>query len=328
MPESFRYVESARTIVFGRGAVEKSADLIGDGYTLLTTRRAAQAAPALTARAGAVVDVPMGLVDDVAAQVREAVRGPRLVALGGGRVVDVAKALSAADPPRTVVAIPTSLSGAEMTGVHRHARGVPDGTPRVRADVVINDPSLSASAGVDALAASSANALAHALTARFSDRASPISRAGAREAMASFVRGWSGSEPDREALALGALLAGWAVDHTGLGPHHALAQTAVRTASVAHAQANAALLPLTAAATRARRPAEFAQLDTDLGVALERLAAELRDRAAADLRPLAADESLLEQAVTDASSRPELARIGPAPDRDEIRTMYRRAGTL
>jgi maleylacetate reductase len=91
-----------------------------------------------------MIEVPAGQVDVVAAQLRAAVTGSRLVALGGGRVIDVAKALAAADPPRDVVAIPTSLSAAEMTGVHRRAQGVAPGTPCVRPVLVINDPRLSA----------------------------------------------------------------------------------------------------------------------------------------------------------------------------------------
>ena len=58
---------------------------------------------------------------------RPEITGELLVALGGGRVIDVAKALAAADPPRRVAAIPTTLSGAEMTAVHRHVAGVADG---------------------------------------------------------------------------------------------------------------------------------------------------------------------------------------------------------
>src|SRR5512143_3954341 len=161
--ERFRHVETARTTVFGPGALEDAADLVGEGFTLLSTARAMDEVPALAPRAGAVVEVPGGLVEDVAAELRGQVRGERLVALGGGRVIDVAKALAAADPPRTVVAIPTTLSAAEMTGSHRHARGVAPETPRVRPAVVVNDPALSASQPTHGLAASSANALAHAL---------------------------------------------------------------------------------------------------------------------------------------------------------------------
>src|SRR4051812_11286541 len=172
-----------------------------------------------------------------------------------------------------------------MTGVHRHAQGVPADTPRVRPHVVINDPALSASLPADALAAGTANALAHATVGLLSDRATPIGRAVAREAIPQLVTGWSQPEPDpdpdRPALALGALLAGWAVDHSGLGPHHALAQTAARVAQLGHAQANAALLPATIAALRAPPPEALAKLDAQLAVELEAAATGLRARAAA-----------------------------------------------
>ena len=297
-------------------------ELLGDGYVLLSTPRAAAAAPAVLDRAGSVVHVPRGPVDSIASELRPIAGGARFVALGGGRVIDVAKALAAADGPREVVAIPTSLSGAEMTGVHRHARGVAQDTPRVRPVVVINDPHLSASQPEEALAASSANALGHATTALFSDRATPISRAVGGDAVERLVIGWSGQAPDRAALALGALLAGWAVDHSGLGPHHAFAQSAVRIASLEHAQTNAALLPATLGALRARRPAELARLDARLGITLEEVARQLRDRSGADLGALGTDAELLSLTIDVAAQRPELDRIPPRPDRAEIRDIY------
>src|SRR4051812_30892521 len=281
MSDTFRHVDAARTIVFGPHALAQADDVLGEGYTLLSTPRAAASARGAVDRAAAIIDVPAGPVDAVAAQLREHVTGTRLIALGGGRVIDVAKALAAADPPREVLAIPTSLSGAEMTGVHRHAQGVPADTPRVRPHVVINDPALSASLPTDALAAGSANALAHATVGLLSDRATPIGRAVAREAITQLVTGWSQPDPDRAALALGALLAGWAVDHSGLGPHHALAQTAARVAQLGHAQANAALLPATIPALRAPPPEALAKLDAQLAVELEAAATGLRARAAA-----------------------------------------------
>jgi maleylacetate reductase len=327
MSDRFRHEESARTIVFGSGALTDSMDLLGEGYTLLSTPRAAAATPTLAERAATIVEVPTGHVDSVAGELRADVVGTRLVALGGGRVIDVAKALAAADPPREVLAIPTSLSGAEMTRVHRHAQGIAPNTPRVRPVVVINDPTISASQPAPALAASSANALGHAVTALFSDCATPISRAVAGEAIQRLVNGWSDGDPDRDAVALGALLAGWAVDHSGLGPHHVLAQSAVRVAPLGHAQANAALLPATIRATRSRRHAELERLDASLGLRLESLAEELRQRAQADLSALADDEALLSRSVEEAAERPELKRIPPAMDREEIRQIYRASAT-
>lgn len=320
-----RHVDAERTIVFGAEALEAIGEFAADGFTLLTTARAAWSAPAVADRAGTVVEVPDGLVEDVAGDLRGRVDGSLLVALGGGRVIDVAKALAAADPPRTVVAIPTTLSAAEMTQGHRHARGVDPGTARVRPRVVLNDPALSASQPVDRLAASSANALGHALAGLLGDRATPISASIAREGSVRLVAGWSGAAPDRERVALGALLAGWALDHSGLGLHHVLAQTAVRTAAIGHAQANAALLPATIAALRRRRPDDLARLDGELGVELEVVARDLRDRAGADLGALAVDDELLERAVEGAASRPEIGRVAPAPDRAELRAIYRAA---
>src|SRR3954468_4414002 len=141
----FRWQDGERLIRFGRGALADAPEILGAGYTLLTTERALASAPQLAEGAAAVHQVPSGRVDEVAGALRPQVDGELLVGLGGGRVIDVAKALAAADPPRRAAAIPTTLSAAEMTSLHRHAEGVPLETPRVRAAIVLNDPELSAS---------------------------------------------------------------------------------------------------------------------------------------------------------------------------------------
>jgi hypothetical protein len=102
----------------------------------------------------------------------------------------------------------------------------------------------------------------------------------------------------------------------------------VRTASLEHAQANAALLAATVRATRSRRPVEFKLLDAGLGVALESVAEQLRDRARADLGALATDEQLVTRTTEAAAKRPELDRIPPPPDRPEIRDIYRTSAAI
>jgi hypothetical protein len=192
-----------------------------------------------------------GLVDELAGDLLDAVDGAQtLVALGGGRVVDTAKALAAAcdiaggrrfrrpkakDP--LVAAIPTTLSAAEMTRLHRQARGGP-ADRHVRPALVLNDPALSASQPVEELAASTANALGHALEAQASALASPVPTLAGREAAALLREAWASdpAEPDRDALALGALLSGYAIDGAWYGLHHVLAQTLVRVAGVGHGQ--------------------------------------------------------------------------------------------
>ena len=77
---------------------------------------------ALAAAATAVHEVPGGGVADLAAALLDQVGDGALVALGGGRVIDTAKALAAVGG-NTVAAIPTTMSGAEMTAIHRLPAG-------------------------------------------------------------------------------------------------------------------------------------------------------------------------------------------------------------
>src|SRR6185503_5027464 len=95
---------------------------------------------ALAGAASAVREVPAGQVPDTsAALLAEVGEGP-LVALGGGRVIDTAKALAAVSGAR-VAAIPTTMSGAEMTGSHRLPAGAEDRVRAlVRPSLVIADP--------------------------------------------------------------------------------------------------------------------------------------------------------------------------------------------
>ena len=136
-------------------------------------------APALAQRAGAMISVAPGRVDELAGELLDDVQGAGslIVALGGGRVIDTAKALAASrqpgDRPR-VAAVPTTLSAAEMTAVHRRAAGADGSLPGVRPAIVVNDPALSASQPPGALAASAANALGHAAEGPATTRASPV----------------------------------------------------------------------------------------------------------------------------------------------------------
>ncbi len=321
MNRDFTWRDGERVIRFGRGAIADAPELLGDEYVLLTTPRAADQAPTLTAGAAAVHHVPPGRVDEVAGDLLDAVDGGLFVALGGGRVVDVAKALAAARGTQAA-AIPTTLSAAEMTRGHRHARGVDPATARVRPRVVLNDPALSASQPDHDLAASAANALGHAVEGPLTPKASPVPVLAARKAAALLAR-----EGDRDALALGALLSGYVIDSTGYGLHHVLAQTLARFAGVWHGRANAAMLPHTIVALRERAPAELAALDDAAGIAMESLARRLAQRAGAQqLRDLGVTEDDLEICVRQAFARQtDLAGTPPAASEPEIRALYEAA---
>ena len=318
---AFTWTDGERTIRFGRGVAAEAVDALGGaGYTLLTTERAASAAPHIAYAAAAVHHVPGGHVDALAGDLRDTVTGDRLVALGGGRVIDVTKALAAAGGV-TAMAVPTTLSGAEMTTGHRHARGVDESTPRVRPAVVVFDPELAASQPVPELAASSLNALGHAVEGPCSVRANPVATLAAHEAARLLEAGWAGREPDRDTLALGAMLAGYVIDSTGLGLHHVLAQTLVRYAGVGHGPANAAVLPHTIAALAWRFPGRIEAFGDPAALALK-----IRARTGAGgLTDLGVDRTVLSKCADAAAARPQLANTPPAADRAEILALYESA---
>jgi alcohol dehydrogenase class IV len=321
LAEDFTWRDGDRIIRFGRGAIADAPTLLPDSYVLLTTERAARSAPDVVERAAAVHHVPTGRVDDVAAVVLDAAGESDLyVALGGGRVVDVTKSVAAARGAQAA-AIPTTLSAAEMTASHRHARGVDAQLPRVRPRLVINDPALSASQPEHELAGSAANSLGHAVEAPATVRASPVPVLAAREAARLLAR-----DDDRDALALGALLSGYALDSAGIGLHHVLSQSLARFAGMWHGVANAAMLPHTTAALRIRAPEQLAALDDAAGVAMEALARRLAQRAGAQhLRDHGVTEEALEACVREALARPQLANTPPAAEEDEIRALYEAA---
>jgi alcohol dehydrogenase class IV len=322
----FTWQDGERRIRFGRGAIAEAPELLGDGYTLLTTPRASAATPAVVERAGAVHEVARGQVDAVAGALLDAVDGELLVALGGGRVVDVAKALAAARPGRRAAAIPTTLSAAEMTAVHRHAAGVPADTPRVRPAIVINDPDLSASQPPDDLAASAANSLGHAVEAPLTRLAAPVPTMAAGEAARLTARAFRAGEPDREALALAALLSGYAIGAAWYGLHHVVSQTLVRVGGAGHGPANAAMLPHTVVALRRRFPDRMGALDAAAGEPVEALAGRLAALAHADgVGRIGVARERLDDCAAAAAQRPELQLTPPPAELDELRAIYEAA---
>src|SRR5262249_52876901 len=152
---------------------------------------------------------------------------------GGGRVIDSAKAIAAADGLKCA-AVPTTLSGAEMTTIHRFPAGVNGGT-RVRPSLVIADPRLMASSPMPGLAASAMNALGHAAESLYHPLANPVADAAALSAARLISDGLTAEQPDRHQLALGAILGAYALDSTGLLVHHIVSQSVVRVTGSPHA---------------------------------------------------------------------------------------------
>lgn len=312
----FDWRDGERTIHFGSGRATEAVELLGGpGFVLLTTSRASASLPALAEAAEQVVDVPAGRVDEIAGELL-GIEGERFVALGGGRVIDVAKALAAAHGSNSLV-VPTTLSGAEMTWVHRHAVGVPADTPRARPVVVVNDPELCASQPEADLAASAGNALGHAVEAPVTTLANPVATLAAKEA-SRLIDGVFGlyerpkTPMDREALALAALLAGYAIDSAWYGLHHVMSQTLVRLAGIPHGGANAIMLQHTLGALIGRGG------EGDVG--LVRRICKLTG--ATRLSELGVDDVKLDECADAAAQRDELALTPPRATRDELRALY------
>jgi alcohol dehydrogenase class IV len=265
--EDFRFADGERLIRFGEAGLAELDELLPmrgfDRYALLTTERALAVAPQLSDKADVALHVSPGPVPEAAAELIGRTEGRALVALGGGRVIDTAKAIAGATGVRCA-AVPTTLSGAEMTGFHR----MPAGTELarlVRPALVVSVPSLMAAQVEHELAASAMNALAHAMEALYTPLANPVSNLAALRGAGLLAQGIEPQQPDREALALGATLAGYASGVAGFAVHHAVCQTIVRIAGTPHAATNAVMLPHSVELMSSRAPQEIAKFGIAIG---------------------------------------------------------------
>jgi len=330
----FTWRDGERTIVFREGALAGAPELLAAGiwerFELVTTPRALGAAPlALAERATAVHEVPRGLVPDAAATIIDSVRNPTLVALGGGRVIDTAKAIAAVRGGR-VCAIPTTLSGAEMTAIHRLPAGHEhEARHLVRPALVIADPFELTTLDDQRLRASAMNSLAHGAEALYTPLANPVATLVAlrgAELLAMALDRPAG-ERDRVALALGSLLCAHAFDSTGYAIHHVVCQTLVWVLGTPHAETNATILPLTMNAMRSRAPDAIDSLAGALGAD----AAGIRERIEAlgggprRLSDLGADQGRLRRALDAILSRAELRNTPDPPGREELHELLEAA---
>ena len=333
--DDFTWIDGERLIRYGADALADAPELLSqrgfDGYALLTTERALADTPVLADNAAVVLQVPPGGVPDAAASVRDGVGGRPLVAFGGGRVLDSAKAIAGADG-LPCAAVPTTLSGAELTRIHRMPAGV-DQFTLVRPSLVIGDPALMASAPMPGIAASAMNALGHAIEALYAPRANPVADAAGLEATALIAAALdSGGEPDRPKLALGALLAGYALGATSLGVHHIISQSLVRVAGTPHAQTNAVVLPHALRLMVVRVPDVLGRVALALGAdsadpaAAPARAAVLSARAGVTgLADLGVEWDQLDDVVNAALSRQELRNTPQPPGARELRDLLERA---
>jgi alcohol dehydrogenase class IV len=316
--EWVEFADDRRTLLLYSGPLTDPVGALGrqgwEGFELLSTERALADAAELREKAERVHLVPADQVDRAAAAILDFVGSDRLVALGGGRVIDSAKAVASMTRSE-VAAIPTTLSGAPITGFHRLPAGrESEAAVYTRPSLVVAYADAMTSALEPQLRATAMNALAHGAESLYTPLADSLSRDAALRG-AELLAGaldQSPAERDRTALALGALLCAIAVDRAGVALHHVLGQTFVRTCGTPHAETYAALLPETIEAMRARAPEPIAALAAAICAEPDDISGRVR-RLAGDRRlgELGADRGCIDAVVEGAMARPELSRMTP-----------------
>jgi maleylacetate reductase len=262
-------------------------------------------------------------VPQASAAVIDDVGSERLVAFGGGRVIDSAKAIAAVRGGE-VAAIPTTLSGAPMTAIHRLPEGH-SASSKVRPSVVIGYAETMTSAPEPQLRATAMNALAHGADSLYTPLADEASRAAALRGAELIAEALDQAQDarDRAALSLGALLCGLAVDRAGIALHHVIGQSAVRVLGTPHAETYAALLPNTMEAMRDRAPERIDDLARALGTDSAGIRERIADLAGhRRLGELGADRDRCDQLLDVAMARPELGHMTPGKvDRSDLASI-------
>jgi alcohol dehydrogenase class IV len=331
----FVWRDAGRVVVLRSGVGREAPGLLRehgfDGFELLSTERALaeEAAGPLADAAERVHLVGPGPVPDLAGALLPAAGGERLVALGGGRVIDTAKAIASVTGA-AVAAVPTTLSGAEMTGIHRLPAGAESRVRgMVRPSLALCDPEAMTGQAEGRLRASAMNALAHGADSLYTPFANPVSRMaalrGAELIAAALDR--ERDERDRAALAEGSILCGYAIDSGAFALHHVICQTLVRVCGSPHAETNAAVLPHAMAFMAPRATEQIAALSRALGTDPDGLSARIRQLGGdpAGLGAAGADRSRLEEALEAMLARPELGFGPDPPGRGELAELVEAA---
>jgi alcohol dehydrogenase class IV len=225
-----------------------------------------------------------------------------------------------------VVAVPTTLSGAPMTAIHRLPEGAEEQVRgMVRPSLVIADPEAMTGQPERQLRASAMNALAHGADTLYSPMANPVSEMTALRGAALIASALDEerAERDRADLACGSILCGYAIDSAGLGLHHVICQTLVRVCGTPHAETNAAVLPHALAFLAERAPEAYGRLAEALGTEIDGLRGRVEELGRPEpLGQLGGNESNLDEALDAMLQRSELARVpGPPLTRADLEQL-------
>lgn len=283
------------TVVYGRGAfgrVGEEARRLGGKALIVsdaTLERLGVVAECRShlAKAGVEAAVYTGVnTEPIDAYVDEALEGYRaegcdhLIALGGGSVMDTAKAVALlaengghiADyhagartighPSAPLIAVPTTAgTGSEVTDVTVITDTATEVKmmlkhPALLPTVALVDPLLTVSSPPAVTAATGMDALCHAVEAFLSRRAQPLTDTLALAAVKRIARHLRRAYTDgqdleaREAMALGAMEAGMAFSNASVALVHGMSRPIGALFHVPHGVANAMLMPTVLAYTK------------------------------------------------------------------------------
>jgi maleylacetate reductase len=317
-------------VFLGDGAIDlvvAEADRLGASRALvLSTPRRTEAAERTSALLGArsagllsiaEEHVPLETAEKGRAEAA-ARRADVLVAVGGGSTVGLAKAI-ALTLELPIVALPTTLSGSEMTPVWGITEGGIKRTgrdERVRARSVLYDPRLSLGLPPKVAVPSAFNALAHAVESLYAPEADGDILDLAEQAVRLLVEGLpalSAGSRDTAARGLGlhgACLSGACLARASMGLHHKLCHVLGGTFGLPHASTHAVLLPYVARFNLEAAPVARERLARAFGAA-DPVRALFELGAASGVARNLASLGLAEEALTQAA---ELATAKPYPN--------------
>ena len=285
--DEFRYVSYAQEVIFASGSLARLGEAVkrfGWRKLMLCTNRSARATGQIDSvestlgdRLVVVFDHVQPHVQDVQVEQALALAAENtvetVIGMGGGSAIGMAKAVASAleakqtghpalaeyptdQPLISVIAIPTTYAGSEMTPVFgiTHSKESPPrkvivNDPKIPPKLVIYDPELTLSLPAEITASTGINALAHCIEALYSKTRNPLSTAAATSgvqhifnALLSCYEHGSDQEARTEML-LGAHLAGLSLASVSMGLHHGLCHVLGGSASIPHGIANGIILP-------------------------------------------------------------------------------------
>lgn len=280
---------AVETVRFERGGAVGAASLaarFGAGPVLVISTRSQNAvADEIVAELGdrfgarideAVMHVPRAHADD-ALSLAERCGARIVVAVGGGSAIGLAKAV-ALDRDVSVIAVPSTYSGSEMTdiwGVSEDGGKITGRDPRVVPAAVIYDAELVRTLPPEIAGPSGINTIAHSVEALYARNGTPelsrLAEAGIAR-MAPALRTVCGPERNGDAFEraldaslVGAALCGNALAKATMGIHHKLCHVLGGSFGLPHAETHTVILPHATAYNREAAPGAMAAIRRALG---------------------------------------------------------------